>query len=390
MAARTQLPPAVAAVVEAGVALMRRAPSARIAIVRAGGILTPEMLAPGVRERVAEAVGDARASACVPLPAREVEGVLKGAWGRAPGKALDDFDPDPVAVTAAAQIHRGSVDGRELAIKVRRPGVDRSIRNDLALLDVLAAPLRAAFPRLDAAAVLRDARELALDEVDFEHEGSTQRRVARALRGVDGVEIPRPESDLTSAEVLVAAWAPGTTLADGAVPADAGAAARALVGAVRAAVLDAGLAPVDLRASHVVVDGGRLSLLGSGVARPVDRTRSQRVVDAFAAVADADPQAFAEAMGELGLLEPGDADQAYEVARRVLGDLLDGPALLDAGVLRELFERAGREAPALLRLATAAAPRPEDLSLARALGQLVAVLARLGATEDWAALVTGR
>ena len=390
MAARTDVPPALAALGEADAALARRAPSSRMAMIRAGGIFEPEALRPATRERVEREVAQARASACVPLAPRDVEGVLKGAWGKAPDKVLDVFDDDPVALTPAAQIHRGEWDGRPVAIKVRRPGVERSVRNDLALLDVLAAPLGAAFPRLDAGALLRAAREQALDELDFEHEASAQRRLARALRGVPGVSAPSPVLELCTHEVLVAEWAPGTTLADGAMPDDPSAAARALVAGFRAAVLEAGLAAVDLLAGHVVVDGPDIALLGMGLARPVDRARAQQAVDAFAAVADADPQAFASTIAVMGLMEVDAADTAYRVARRTLGDLLDGPANLDANVLREVFARGGRVASELLKLATAASPHPEDLALARALGQLLAVLSRLKVTEDWAALITGR
>jgi hypothetical protein len=390
MAARTDVPPALAALADAAMALARRAPSARLAIVRAGGILEPEALRPATRERVEREVAEARASVCVELPAREVEGILKGAWGKAPGKVLDAFDTTPVALRPAAQVHRGEVDGQAVAIKVRRPGVERSVRNDLALLDVLGMPLAAAFPRLDAAAVLRDAREQSLDELDFEHEASAQRRLARALRGVRGVSAPAPVLELCTHDVLVAAWAPGTTLADGARPGDPGAAARALVAGFRAAVLEAGLAPVDLRASHVVVDGDDLALLGMGVARPVDRGRAQQAIDAFGAVAGGDEAAFVATVVAMGLFEAAAAGEAFGVARRVLGDLVDGPALLDAPALRDLFGRAAAEASGLLRLATAGAPQPEDLALARSLGQLLAVLARLKVTEDWAGLITGR
>jgi hypothetical protein len=155
-------------------------------------------------------------------------------------------------------------------------------------------------------------------------------------------------------------------------------------------VLEAGLAPVDLRASHVVVDGPDIALLGMGLARPVDRLRAQQAVDAFAAVADATRPAFVSALTAMDLLDGPGAAEAFGVARRVLGELLDGPALLDAAALRDVFARAADEASSFLRVATAASPHPEDLALARSLGQLLAVLSRLKVAEDWAALITGR
>ena len=388
MPATTQLPPALNALVEVGLGLARRAPSARLAIARAGDILEPEALTPAVREVLEREVETAKASVCVPLDPTEVEQILKAAWGGAPGKVLDEFDPEPLAIRPASQVHRGQYDGTPIVIKVRRPGVERSVRNDLALLDAVAVPLRAAFPRLDAAAILRDAREQALDELDFEHEASTQRRVARAVRGVEGATVPRPVLDLSTPDVLVSEHAEGTTLADGGRPVDPGAAARALVAAFRASAIDAGLAPVDLRATHVVVDpDGELALLGMGTARPVDRDRAARALDVLEALADGDADAFGEHVAASGVLGAGEASAAHPVLREVAGPLIDGPATLDATAIRELGVRAWQAAPALAGLASAAAPHPEDLALGRMLGQLVAVLSRLGAREDWVTLI---
>ena len=384
---KTDLPPALNALLDVGLGLVRRAPSARLAIVRAGGILEPEALTDRVREVAAAEVEAARASVCVPLAAKDVEQLLKTAWGGAPGKVLDEFEADPFAVTAAAQVHRGAYDGTPVVVKVRRPGVERSVRNDLSLLDVVGGPLGAAFPNLDAGAVLRDLREQTLDELDFEHEASTQRRAARALRGVGGVTVPRPLLDLSTSDVLVSERMEGTTLADGARPADPAAAARALIAAVRTAALEAGLAPGDLRASHVVIGpGDELALLGMGTSRPVDRDRAARALDVLDALAGSDAEAFGAHVAASGVLGADRAAAAHGLLRDVAGPLVDGPAVLDAEAIRELGMRAWAATPALATLASAASPHPQDLVLGRMLGQLVAVLSRLGARENWVTL----
>jgi len=321
----------------------------------------------------------ARAATCVPLRPREVERVLRAAWKRSAAAVLDELEPEPLAVTPAAQVHRGVLDGGAVAIKVRRPGVERAVRSDLALLDGLVVPLRAAFSRLDAAAVLRDVRALALDELDLEHEASQQRRVARAVRGVAGVAVPRPHGELAAETVLVSDLLPGATLADGARPGDPVVAARALVDAFRAAVLGAGLVPYDPRASHVVVGpDGDLGLLGMGVARSIDRERAGLALDALHALVDDDADGFAAVVaGETGLLAADEALEAHRVLRTVLGELLGAAAAPDAAALRALADRARAAAPDVMRLATQAAPQPQDLVLARMIGQLAALIARL-------------
>jgi predicted unusual protein kinase regulating ubiquinone biosynthesis (AarF/ABC1/UbiB family) len=359
-------------------ALTRAAPSARILIARAGGVLEPAALPPEIRPAIEREVEAARAAACVELRPAEVERILRQAWRQPATAVLDALDPEPLAVTPAAQVHRGELDGAPVAVKVRRPGVERSVRNDVALLDGLAVPLRAAFPRLDAAAVLRDLRTLALDELDLEHEASQQRRVARAVRGIEGVVVPRPHGELAAETVLVSDLLEGATVADGARPPDALGAARALAAAYRAAVLGAGLAPYDLRASHVVVaPDGTLGLLGTGVARTLDRDRAAAARAALDALVAGDEDGFAALVaGETALLDDDDARAAHRVLREVLGELLAPGARLDAAALRALADRGRAASPEMMRLATRAAAGPEDLALGRTIGQLAAVVAR--------------
>jgi hypothetical protein len=387
MSRALELPPALRTLAETGWALASRAPSARVALARAAGVVDPEALPSAIREPVMRELEMARAAACEPLDARTVERALKDAWGRAPGKVLDELDAQPLAVRAAAQTHRGVVDGVPVAIRVRRPGLDRAVRSDVALLDALAAPLGVALPRADTRALLRSGREQTLDEMDFEHEASTHRRVARVMRGVEGLIVPSVHGELCAEAVFVADLLEGATLADGARPHDAGAAARALVeGHVAAA--RAGIALLDARPGHVVVlaDGG-IGLLGAGLARPVDRGRVGLALDALAALRADDAEEFSRAVAAAGLLPAGAAGAAHGLALSALGPLASGPATLNAAALRRVAVRAADHAPAIFALVPAAQPHPDDLWLARAAGQLVATLARLGATADWPALV---
>jgi hypothetical protein len=383
-----ELPPAVRVLLETGWALASRAPSARVGLARAAALVDPESLPAAIRDPVVRELEAARSAACEPLASRTVERALKEAWGRPPGKVLDELDPEPLAVRAAAQTHRGVVDGAPVAVRVRRPGLDRSVRADLALLDALIAPLSAVLPKADARTLLRAVREQALDELDFEHEASNHRRVARALRDVDGITVPRAHGELCAEAVFVADLLEGGTLAQGARPSDPDAAARALVAAHVAAARDAGVALLDARPGHVVVlAGGGIGLLGAGLARAVDRSRVELALAALAALRADDATAFAGSVSAAGVLAEQAALTAHGLARCALGPLVAGPARLDASALREAALSGAGVATDAFALVPEAQPHPDDLWLGRAAGQLVATLARLEATADWPALV---
>jgi predicted unusual protein kinase regulating ubiquinone biosynthesis (AarF/ABC1/UbiB family) len=386
LAPKPNLPPALRALMEAGGALVRRSSSGRVALGRAAALVREDVVPPAAARFPAE-LEAARAAAATPVAFKDVEKVLKDAWGAAPAKVLDELDPEPLAITPSAQVHRGERDGAAVAIKVLRPGLAAAVRNDLALLDVLAAPLRQVFGAMDAAALLREAREMALDGLDLEHEASTQRQVRRALRGIEGLTVPAPHLDLSGERVLVGELLDGPTLAE-AQPGDPAAVARTLV-AAHATAARAGLALTDPRPGHVVLlDRGGVGLLGAGLARPVDRARVAGAVAALAAWRAGDQDGFAAALaGGLGLLPEAEALKAYAFSAVVLGDALSGEARLDGPALAVIGERAAEHATAGMTLAAVATPHPHDLAITRSVLQLACVLALLGATEDWGGLI---
>jgi hypothetical protein len=382
------LPPALRSLLEAGGALVRRSSSGRVARGRTAALVDPDAVPATWRELPAELEED-RAAAATPIAFKDVEKLLKGAWGSPHGKVLDELDREPLAVTPRAQVHRGVHDGTPVAVKVLRPGLAGAVRNDLALLDVLAAPLRQVFGTMDTGAILREIRETMLDELDLEHEASTQRQLRRTLRGIDGLVIPAPDMELSSESVLVTELLDGRTLADPeAKVADPGAVARTLV-ATHVAAAHAGLVLTDPRPGHVVLMAdGQVGLLGAGLARPVDRDRTIAMLEALVAWRAGDQDVYAAILADrLDLLPTGDAIKAYGLAAVILGEILNGPATLDGPVLAAITERGLDHLTAALQLTATVTPHPHDLAVVRSVGQLASVLARLGVTEDWGALM---
>ena len=103
-------------------------------------------------------------------------------------------------------------DGAPVAVKVLRPGLAAGVRQDLAVLEGLLAPLGAAFPALDASAVLHEFRERVLDELDLENEAAMQRRFHRALRGTRILYVPARVHRTGARDVLVSEWVDGVPL----------------------------------------------------------------------------------------------------------------------------------------------------------------------------------
>jgi predicted unusual protein kinase regulating ubiquinone biosynthesis (AarF/ABC1/UbiB family) len=327
------------------------------------------------------AIESARAETSWRLPVSDVERELAG--------EVDSLEETPEAVEAHAQTHRAVLDGTPVRVKVGRPGLAVSARSDLSLLDLMAAPARTAFPALDVGPLIREVRNRAVDELDFEHEAALQRRTARALRPVDGVHVARVLLDQCSECVVVAERAAGTPLDDPAAldGVDRTAVARRLVKVFCGAPAALGMVLADARAAETYVDAdGTVTLQWVGAGREVDARRLEAAVGAAQALRIDDAEAFSLALKALGLLERDDALTAHALLRDVLGPLVAGPALLDAAALRAAADRVLDRARELLALAARVKVQPEDLWALRALGHTVSLLARLEVEEDWLVL----
>jgi predicted unusual protein kinase regulating ubiquinone biosynthesis (AarF/ABC1/UbiB family) len=270
---------------------------------------------------------------------------------------------------------------------VLRPGLAGSVRQDLALLEALVTPLGAAFPALDAVAVLQEVRERVLDELDLEHEASAQRRFHRALRGHPFLAVPAPVSRLAHEHVLVSEWVDGVPLAR--APDHDRAAAQLVVfvlGALRAGFAHADPVPDDV----LVRPDGRLAILDFGATRPVDPGRVDTVADAVDALAEQNADGFSRALARLGALPESLGPGALELARLALGELAGPePARLDSAAVLAARDRLLRRPDAMSKLIVAGRVVPEDLWPLRGAGQLFATIARMGATGSWVELARG-
>jgi predicted unusual protein kinase regulating ubiquinone biosynthesis (AarF/ABC1/UbiB family) len=351
------------------------------AVARLEGVVVPEHLPERVREPVLAAIERARAETAGRLPVSEVERQLEG--------ELDSLDDHPESVEAHAQTHRAVLDGVPVRVKAGRPGLAASARSDLSLLDLMAGPAKAAFPTLDVGPLIREVRERAVDELDFEHEAALQRRVARALRPVEGVGVARVVLDQCSECVAMAEQAAGTALSDSNAldGVDRSTVARRLVTVFCGAPGALGMVLADARAAETYVSpAGEVTLQWVGAGREVDPLRLEAAVGAAQALRIDDPEAFALALKAMGLLERDDALRAHALLRELLGPLVTGPALLDADAVRAAGDRALDRADELLGLAMRVHAQPEDLWGLRALAHTISLLAQVGAEEDWLAL----
>ncbi len=130
---------------------------------------------------------------------------------RSLGRRIEDmfasFEREPVASASIAQVHLGTLtDGREVAIKVLRPDVERAIARDVLLMDTAAALLERVWVdgrRLKPREVVAEFSRHLEEEVDLVHEAANAAQLRRNFEHSQILAVPEMYWDYCSRRVIV-------------------------------------------------------------------------------------------------------------------------------------------------------------------------------------------
>ena len=150
------------------------------------------------------------------FPYQDVERTFVEDLGRRPTEIFDTFDPQPFASASIGQVHVAHLDGQKIAVKVRRPTVERDFEADLTLMRTVARVIRGLrLRRLDWLAKAMD--EFAgwtREELDYRHEARHMEALGHNCRNSQSEVVPRLYRELTTRRILVAELLEGATVLD--------------------------------------------------------------------------------------------------------------------------------------------------------------------------------
>jgi len=142
-----------------------------------------------------------------PFPAAQARRLVEQAFGRPIEALFAQFEAEPVASASIAQVHFAVLtSGREVAVKVLRPGMLEAIEGDLSLLRTLARwveRLSVDGKRLKPREVVAEFDNYLHDELDLVREAANAAQLRRNMQGLNLVLVPEMMWDLCTSGVIV-------------------------------------------------------------------------------------------------------------------------------------------------------------------------------------------
>jgi ubiquinone biosynthesis protein len=305
-----------------------------------------------------------------PFGFAEVEEIVSAELGARLSKAFEDFESKPLAAASLGQVHRARMrDGRLVAVKVQRPGIQKVILDDLEAFEQIAGVVdrhtdvgrRFAFRDM-----LQELRKTLLRELDYRLEAQNLTLLAANLKKYERLVVPKPVDAYTTSRVLTMDYVQGTKITDlsplARIDIDGRALAEDLLRAYLDQILVDGFFHADPHPGNLqVTPEGRLAILDLGMVARVDPAMQENLLKLLLAISAGRGQEVAQIAMKIGTQLP-DYDEARY--RREVADLVG----VYQGVSGEQIQ-AGRTLVRLARLSAeqGVRPAPELTIMGRAL-----------------------
>lgn len=152
------------------------------------------------------------------FPGKEAVKIIENAYGQPLSTVFCTFDEEPLASASVAQVHRATLkNGKQVVVKVLRPGIAKTIKRDIALLNTVARILECVWSgsrRLKPVEVVKEFEHTLSDELDLVRESANASQLRRNFSGSDMLYVPEVDWSKTKKNVMVMEYISGIPVSD--------------------------------------------------------------------------------------------------------------------------------------------------------------------------------
>ncbi len=246
-----------------------------------------------------------------PAPFNQVEVLMKASLGDK-YSLFQEFDRKAISGASLGQVYKARYEGKDVAVKVVRPGVENLLRRDLAVLRRLLKLGRKRmenFLYLSVSNVVDDFSHRIFDEVDYLREASNMERIAHNIGNRERVVIPSVIREMTTKDVLTMELIEGIKITDIQGLKNAGIDLKSLAYRldllfVRMLLKD-DIFHADPHPGNVsVTPEGSIILYDFGMVGSLDSTTKFNLLSLYMGMLEADPDMIIDALLEMNALSP--------------------------------------------------------------------------------------
>jgi len=280
-------------------------------------------------------------------PARyaDIRETIEQAFGAPLDTLYAEFDEVPIGSASIAQVHRAvTTDGREVAVKVLRPGVEEEFAKAIETYEWAAAHVErygGEAQRLRPRLVVAHFRQWTARELDLQREGASASELRENMVAEPGYYVPQIDWRRTARRVLTMEWLDGIKLSDRDALIEAGHDCKALAASLvraflRQAVVD-GFFHADLHHGNLfALPDGRIGAIDFGIMGRIDRRARVWLAEILYGLITGDYRRVAEIHFEAQYVPAHHNVDEFATALRAAGEPIRGLPVKEISIGRML------------------------------------------------------
>jgi predicted unusual protein kinase regulating ubiquinone biosynthesis (AarF/ABC1/UbiB family) len=239
-------------------------------------------------------------------------------------EAFDSFDTDAISGASLGQVYRAELDGEQVAVKVRRPGIEGLVEADLKVIK-WSLPIIIRFigeARSFSLETLADEFDTTIhQEIDYAREARMLEEIKANFAGNDDIRIPSVVESHSTPRVLTMEYVSGTKVTDtdelDSMGIDRTGLAQRLERIYLQMIVDDGVFHADPHPGNLAVKpDGTLVFYDFGMSGRVEGYIQEKIVEFYIGIANQDIDAILDALVEMGTLSP-------EADRETMGNVME-------------------------------------------------------------------
>lgn len=243
-----------------------------------------------------------------PFAFNEVRAVIESEFEGTLEKVYKEFTQEPIASASISQVHKAVLgNGRKVAVKVQRPGIERVISHDLSILHDLAhfVDNHTKFGKIyDFSSMVKDFERTLKNELDFTKEGENGDTFRGNFAKDEGIKVPEVNWNYTSRRVLTMEFIEGIGVNDhkalGKAGIDKKETAKRIAESICNQILRDGFFHADPHPGNIkILRDGTIVFLDLGMVGRVSEARRKTISKFFVGVSNKDTRMVARAVMEL-------------------------------------------------------------------------------------------
>jgi ubiquinone biosynthesis protein len=280
-----------------------------------------------------------------PAPFHTIKRAIEDAFEAPLESLFTSFETEPVGAASIAQVHRAvTTDGREVAVKVLRPGIEQEFAKAIDTYEWAAAQVEAMggeAARLRPRMVVAYFRQWSARELDLQREAASASELKENMVAEPGYHVPEIDWRRTARRVLTLEWLDGIKLNDRDALIEAGHDCKALAAILvrsflRQAIVD-GFFHADLHHGNLfALPDGRIAVIDFGIMGRIDRQARVWLAEILYGLITGDYRRVAEIHFEAQYVPAHHNVAEFATALRAAGEPIRGLPVKEISVGRML------------------------------------------------------